>query len=77
MSRTLLARLRQRYRKDVRLLGVGASNLSTAEEYVQLGFFDEGDGPESERERTLSRVVDELRARFGDDAILPGRLLDD
>jgi DNA polymerase-4 len=77
VSRNLLARLRQRYKKDVRLLGVGASNLSTAEASVQLGFFQESDQPESDRERALSRVVDELRARFGEGAILPGRLLDD
>ncbi len=76
VSRNLLARLRQRYKKDVRLLGVGASNLSTAEAWVQLGLFQESDQPESDRERALSRVVDELRARFGEDAILPGRLLD-
>jgi len=77
VSRNLLARLRQRYKKEVRLLGVGTSNLSTAEASVQLGFFQESDQTESDRERALSRVVDELRARFGEDAILPGRLLDD
>jgi hypothetical protein len=42
----------------------------------QLELFRGGDSAESERQRTLSRIVDDLKERFGDDAVLPGRLLE-
>jgi DNA polymerase-4 len=74
----LLATLRQRRRTGARLVGVGVSHFSTAEEGTQLVLFDGGDSAalETDRDRRLSRVADELRTRFGHDAIRPGRLLD-
>ena len=30
---------------------------------------------ETDRDRTLARTVDELRSRFGRDAVLPGRIV--
>ena len=37
----------------------------------------EDEAGESERDRTLSRTVDQIREKFGRDAVRPGRLLDD
>lgn len=83
----LLTRLRSARRHPARLLGVTLSQLVEAGDGAeQLGLFDAGgagggevDGaassPESERDRTLTRAVDRLRARFGDGAVVPGRVL--
>jgi DNA polymerase-4 len=72
----LLQKLRGRRRRPVRLLGVGLTNFAGGGETGQLGLFEVGDGTnESERARVLSRTVDELTERFGDDAVLPGRVL--
>jgi DNA polymerase-4 len=74
----LLATLRKRRRTGARLVGVGVSHFSTAEEGTQLVLFDgaESAALETDRDRRLSRAADELRTRFGHDAIRPGRLLD-
>jgi DNA polymerase-4 len=75
VARTLLGYLRKSRRRGVRLLGVGVSSLVEGECAPQLELFG-GEGPvESERDRTISRVVDGLRERFGDDAVLPGGML--
>jgi len=42
-----------------------------------LGLFAEPVAGETERERTVSRTVDELRNRFGREAVMPGRLVED
>jgi hypothetical protein len=60
----------------VRLLGVGVSSLVEAEGPPQLDLFEAGNPLEPERNRVVSRVLDDLRSRFGDDAILPGRMLE-
>ncbi len=75
-ARPLLARLREGRRVPARLLGVGASSLESGEGGGQLALFEEATPEESERDRTLSQVGDALRARFGDEALVPGRLLD-
>jgi hypothetical protein len=41
---------------------------------VQLALFDSSRPPlETSKDREVSRVVDRVRARFGRDAIAPGR----
>jgi DNA polymerase-4 len=75
-ARPILRRLRSNRRCPARLLGVSLSALvgGSAE---QLALFDGGGGGpdpiETERDRALSRAVDELRARFGNDVIRPPR----
>jgi len=71
VARILLARLRTQRRTPARLIGVAASNLvePTVE---QTTLFGAAAGLETDRERTLSRVADAVRAKFGKDAIVPG-----
>jgi DNA polymerase IV len=74
----LLHALRRRRRTGARLLGVAVSHFSDGEEGTQLVLFDSGDPAavlETDRDRRLSHLSDELRQRFGPDAIRPGRLL--
>ncbi len=78
VAHALFVDLRARGRPS-RLLGVGVSGFD--EEAGQLDLLagdpDAGLPPlESERDRTLSRVADRLRARFGEDALRPGRVVD-
>ncbi len=77
----LLTKLRRARRVGARLLGVGLSGFGDEGAAVQLPLFDGGATraavsapPEGERERALVRTVDELRRRFGADAIVPGSL---
>lgn len=76
-ARPLLERLRVQRRVPARLLGVGASGLDGDGMPAQLALFGEATPEESERDRTLSQMGDSLRARFGDEALLPGRLLEE
>ncbi len=55
--------------KKVRLLGVGASNLKPKPAQPSLWETD------LDKERRLLGALDELREKFGEDAILPGRTL--
>jgi DNA polymerase IV len=73
----LLATLRARRRTGARLLGVAVSHFTPADEGTQLVLFDDGGWREleTERDRALSRVTDQIQARFGRGAIRPGRLL--
>lgn len=72
----LLARLRQTRRVSARLLGVSISNLTASVGPPQLGLFS-GDSEqlESERDRKVAQVMDNVRERFGHRSILPGRIL--
>ena len=73
VARELLARLRRARRVPARLLGVGLSNFN-APAARQLALFEAPTAPlESPRDRDLSRAMDAVRARFGRDAIAPGR----
>lgn len=73
IARELLHKLRKARRVPARLLGVGLSNF-TVPPAKQLGLFDAGAVPlESEKDRGVSRALDAVRARFGRDAIAPGR----
>jgi DNA polymerase-4 len=71
----LLEALRAKHRQSARLVGVSLSNLSAAREAEQLAMFDPPPGAqevERPRDRELSRAVDRVRERFGDDAIRTG-----
>ncbi|HEX7980772.1 MAG TPA: DNA polymerase IV [Gemmatimonadaceae bacterium] len=73
VAKQLLAKLRRARRVPARLLGVALSNF-TDPPAVQLALFDKAAAPlETARDRELSRAVDAVRARFGRDAIAPGR----
>jgi DNA polymerase IV len=74
MARSLLSRLRQDRRTGARLLGIGVTKLA-APAPTQAAMFDEA-GIESDRDRRLARAADVARAKFGRDAVRPGRLLD-
>ena len=76
VAKALLAELRRKRRVPARLLGVGLSGLVRSNDASQLGLFTEPVAGETERERTVSRTVDELRSRFGRDAVMPGRLVE-
>lgn len=65
-ARTLLGRIERRSR-PIRLLGVGVSHLVDAADPEQLSMFE---GSRS----VAAEVVEEVRKRFGDDAIGVGRL---
>lgn len=67
--------------QPIRLLGVSVSNLLTQEQQLvdatQLSLFDEQEDRASQNDtrRHLTQVVDQLRDRFGEDAVLKGRML--
>jgi DNA polymerase-4 len=74
-ARSLLARPRRDRRVRARLLGVALSSLGVPDRAAQLSLF-ESPTPllETARDRALVGAVDRLRAKFGDKAIVPGRL---
>lgn len=76
----LARELRRRRRTGVRLLGVALSGLlereGVSDAEAQLGLFPAVAALESDRDRALARVVDDLRDRFGRGAVLPGRVLE-
>jgi DNA polymerase-4 len=77
----LLGKLRQARRIGTRLVGVSLSQLTTTTGGAQLGLFEttpgspESGAPETPRDRTVARAVDGLREKFGDDIVVPGRIL--
>jgi len=76
LARELLHRLRRARRVPARLLGVALSQFVRAEAAApQLSLLDapRPAGAESERDRVLARVLDEVRERFGPDALARGR----
>lgn len=76
----LLSELRARRRVPARLLGVGVSGLREGDAPRQLSLLEETEAappPETERDRKLSHLGDALRDRFGDEALRPGRVLED
>jgi DNA polymerase-4 len=75
----LLARLRADRRTPARLLGVAASNLAGAAAAggAQMALFDAEDSSlETERDRRLARAADQVRRKYGRDAIAPGDMVD-
>ncbi len=75
VARELLRELRNKRRTSARLLGVGLTNFVPGVDPAQLGLFEEEDGVEGARERALGKAVDGLRDRFGDSAVVPGRMI--
>jgi DNA polymerase-4 len=76
VARTLLARLRAERRTPARLLGIAASNLERAGS-GQIALFDtESRSLETERDRRLARAADQVRSRYGRDAITPGDMIE-
>jgi DNA polymerase-4 len=75
-AQRLLTKLLGGRRMSARLVGVALSNFSPARDAEQLTMFggtvDAADAPELGRDRDLSRAVDRVRAKFGDDAIRTG-----
>ncbi|MCH7991238.1 MAG: DNA polymerase IV [Gemmatimonadetes bacterium] len=76
VARDLLQDLRNVRRVPARLLGIGLTGLVGTDEAHQLGLFEEPIAGESERDRSVSRVVDILEDRFGHGAVVPGRMIE-
>jgi len=74
VTRELLVRLHAARRIGTRLLGVAATGLTPVATTAQLGLFGEERGLETDRERRLDRTADEIRERFGRDALRRGGL---
>ena len=75
VARDLLVKLRAARRVPARLLGVSLSGLFHEDAKTQLTMFDdEPDAKiETDRDRTIARVMDEVRERFGPDAVARAR----
>jgi DNA polymerase-4 len=70
VARELLHTLRKRRRTAARLIGIALSTLVTSPEPPQLALFDDATASlETERDRTVARTIDVVRAKFGQDAI--------
>ncbi len=71
VARPLLARLRAARRTPARLLGVALSLFVPPDGGAQLALFEgePAEQIETERDRAISRVVDDVRERFGKDAL--------
>ncbi len=74
-ARELLGDLRRARRIGARLIGVGLSNLVERDRPSQMGLFPDAEDVESDRDRALNRTVDQLRDRFGKEAVLPGAIV--
>lgn len=75
VARELLMKLRRARRGGVRLLGVSLAGFTDKHGVEQLGLFGSSNALESERDRQLSRVVDNVRNKFGADSIVSGRTM--
>jgi len=75
-ARPLLRRLFEDAARGVRLVGVTLSGLEPRGGPVQLTLFGGEGAVESARDRSIARAVDDLRQRYGDDAVLPARIVD-
>ncbi len=70
VARELLTRLRAARRVPARLLGIALSQLVRAGGEGQLSLLESaGDTLETDRDRAISRVIDEVREKFGPDAL--------
>jgi len=70
VAHELLTRLRAARRVPARLLGVALSQLVRAGREGQLSLLESaGNTLETDRDRVISRVIDEVREKFGPDAL--------
>ena len=70
VARELLTRLRAARRVPARLLGVALSQLVRAGREGQLSLLESaGNTLETDRDRVISRVIDEVREKFGPNAL--------
>ena len=70
VARELLTRLRAARRVPARLLGVALSQLVRAGGEGQLSLLESpGNALETDRDRVISRVIDDVREKFGPDAL--------
>ena len=71
----LLAKLRNARHVPARLLGVSLSRLFPEDARTQLSLFDTEPSAsvETDRDRTIARVMDDVRERFGPDAVARAR----
>jgi len=70
VARELLTRLRDARRVPARLLGIALSQLVRAGGEGQLSLLESaGDTLETDRDRVISRVINEVREKFGPDAL--------
>jgi DNA polymerase-4 len=77
VAKELMAELRANRAVPARLLGVGLTGLvSDGADETQLALFEDSAPGESERDRNVSRVVDQLQDRFGRGAVRPGGTLE-
>jgi outer membrane protein TolC len=75
VAKEQLKRLRDARRVPARLLGVGLSGLVRDDAPTQLPLLDAAvPAAESERDRAVAKVVDELRRRVGHGAVALGRV---
>ena len=75
VARQLLARLRAARRMPARLLGVALSQFVSASGDGQLSLLESSSPDatlETERDRIISRMIDEVREKFGPDALSRG-----
>ena len=61
-------------KRPVRLLGISLSQLDIAEEEKQLMLFEERS--ETPKRKRLNRALDTISDKFGEEAIVPGTLLE-
>ena len=73
VARDLLRKLRAARRMPARLLGVAVSQLVTPDATAQLSLLAEVRPLETEHDRTISRVIDEVREKFGPAALGRGQ----
>ncbi|MCX5761654.1 MAG: DNA polymerase IV [Gemmatimonadetes bacterium] len=72
VAEALLTTLRAQWTSPVRLVGVALSNFRPARVAEQLAMFGGAPVVESEKDRALSRAMDRVREKFGDESIRSG-----
>jgi DNA polymerase IV len=75
VARELLLKLRKARRGGIRLLGVSLASFTDQHGVEQLGLFGPVDTIETDKDRALSRVVDNVRNKYGADSIVSGRAM--